>query len=1534
MKEAIKKEKKTSTLIARFLLWLPGLLLVSFLLLFSVLQVPSVQTKIINSVTEFISSKTSFKIGLGYANLTWYDKMQFEKIQVFDSHDSLMVSVDEARLNFAFFDLLLNKEFNADELIVTDVLVHMIKFSDSTEVNVSRFSRELQKALSSNSENKKKAQLNFGKVILEQGSFTYNDLRKKNVKSGKDYFHFGMYNIQADLKNFTLIQDTLQFHISSFQGNDLTDQLNIRELNGDYFFCKKSMSLYNYELRTDYSTLNDSLSLFYDSPNGLKYFSDSVRIYTTLDQSHIDTRDISLFAYSLNSLDKNFELTGQFKGSVKRFTGKSVALSFGESTSLQGNVSFSGLPKIKETFIDLNINKSLINPNDVIEFIPEKYQSRVLNAGNIDFKGEFLGFPADFVADGTFNTQAGYLRSDVNLKVLEDNTTSYSGNLVLKEFDLGVILSNKNVFQNVNLTGNINGSGLDIQTADFFLNAKVDSIGIRNYVYKDILTNGEFANEFFEGELKINDPNLKFEGSATVDLREDRNKFDFQARLDTLFLKPLGFSSEDIFLASSIDADVKGLHIDSIKGYANLNNLEIHRGRQKLSIDSLKFLSYLLEENRVISIETDGMSGELKGNFKNSTLIHDIRTIISELELNALNNADSTNSYYAQKGEIDNEPFNVDLKFNLWNINHFISPFLPNLKLSEKATLEGFFKSDKASQLSLRTHLDSIYYQNDVFIDSEFEVEISKSFDSKDILASFFVGSREQEWNERSLTENFYIESIWLNNHIDLTANMDQLKKGNKAKLRATIDFLEDSINFSFLNSSINAFGSVWEVNPENKIIYTDSAYYFHDVAVHNSDQSIAINGILSSRPENNIKIDLSNFSIANFNAILPMTLSGALNGVVEVNNLKDDLLVESDLLIDNLGIDGFLVGDIKCLSNWENDQDRLGLSFETVREGKEIMAVNGYFYPRNETDQLALKAVFDDANLNIAQPFVQAQFDGLTGSASGTFDISGKLSSPVLTGKGKVSDGKMRVKYLNTNYAFNGGLIFDENEIGVQNLILYDVEQDSAVLNGGIFHDGFKNFVLDINGEFNHFKMLNTTSVDNKLYYGTAYATGNIDFLGTFKNLQINAKAKTEKGTRISIPIGELAEYNLDQKEYINFVDLNKQVQKDRFQKDDEDEIDLKGVRLNFDIEVNNDAYVELIFDVTAGDIIRGRGSGNLNLQINTTGDFNMFGDFEIESGGYNFTLYNIINKEFDIQKGSQISWYGDPYGAILNIKAKYRQLASLAPLIIEYNNSISESPEISRKYPSIVDLGITGNLLSPDIKFDIDIEDYPNSITLNDGSNTSIELQTVVSAFKSKLSNNEQEMKRQVFSLVILKKFSPENSFTVNSNTIGNSLSEFVSNQLSYWATQVDENLEIDVNLATLDSDAFITFQLRLSYTFLDGRLRVTRGGGFSNGDQENDASSIIGDWTVEYLLTKDGRFRAKMYSRTNLNATNTQLSNNNTQTGFSLQFIRSFDELKRILAVGRDKALQPLKDKKNGASSEALLPESPQQINGTKY
>ncbi|MBA4058422.1 MAG: translocation/assembly module TamB, partial [Marivirga sp.] len=277
----------------------------------------------------------------------------------------------------------------------------------------------------------------------------------------------------------------------------------------------------------------------------------------------------------------------------------------------------------------------------------------------------------------------------------------------------------------------------------------------------------------------------------------------------------------------------------------------------------------------------------------------------------------------------------------------------------------------------------------------------------------------------------------------------------------------------------------------------------------------------------------------------------------------------------------------------------------------------------------------------------------------------------------------------------------------------------------------------------------------------------------------------------------------------------------------------------------------------------------------------------------------------------------------AILNIDASYNQLASLYPIV---DQAVAAAPQLKRKYPVQVLLKLDGPMLSPLINFDITAKDLPQNVITE---TRTVNLDLEFTAFKNKL--DEQELKRQVFSLIILRRFSPPESFNTSGSVVS-SLSELLSNQLSYWMSQVDENLEIDVDIASMDQESFNTFQLRFSYTFLNGRLRVTGDGTFNNTSSQptstqGNPSNVAGDWTVDYKLTADGKLRVKMYSRTNLNPIlNTVNSQTAMTTGASIIHTQSFNELRDLFISSR-------KQRKKEQEKEELIKDALKEEDGSE-
>jgi hypothetical protein len=289
------------------------------------------------------------------------------------------------------------------------------------------------------------------------------------------------------------------------------------------------------------------------------------------------------------------------------------------------------------------------------------------------------------------------------------------------------------------------------------------------------------------------------------------------------------------------------------------------------------------------------------------------------------------------------------------------------------------------------------------------------------------------------------------------------------------------------------------------------------------------------------------------------------------------------------------------------------------------------------------------------------------------------------------------------------------------------------------------------------------------------------------------------------------------------------------------------------------------------------------LNMKIDTKGDFTMSGNYEITRGDYTFTFQNALNKKFEIKPGSRITWSGNPYDAILNVKAGYTQLTSLDNVLAGI--STSSTTTSTRRYPVEVIISLTNRLMSPEIGYELHFKEYP----------ISSEYRSAIAAFENRLRSDEQELSLQVSSLLLFSQLrnSQQDQTAIGQSFLGNSISELVSNQISKWASEIDQNLEVGVTGISLDQSALNNVQLRLSYRFLNDRFRITRDGRFTYGQNQYDATSLLGEWTLEYWMTQTGSVRLKAYNR---NVQNPLLLNNNQTTGgLSMQFTRSFNRFR---------------------------------------
>jgi hypothetical protein len=154
-------------------------------------------------------------------------------------------------------------------------------------------------------------------------------------------------------------------------------------------------------------------------------------------------------------------------------------------------------------------------------------------------------------------------------------------------------------------------------------------------------------------------------------------------------------------------------------------------------------------------------------------------------------------------------------------------------------------------------------------------------------------------------------------------------------------------------------------------------------------------------------------------------------------------------------------------------------------------------------------------------------------------------------------------------------------------------------------------------------------------------------------------------------------------------------------------------------------------------------------------------------------------------------------------------------------------------------------------------------------------IELPTVSEVIRSQVMsyiNNDQELNRQVFSLLLLRTFvtplSLSNPSGVNAGeAAGNNASELLSNQLNSWLSHFTKTFNLGVNYRPGGAQSNEELDVAVSTQLFNDRLTVDGNVGVNNNTQTK-TSTLIGDINVNYKLTNDGKVQLKAFNRSNDN------------------------------------------------------------------
>ncbi|MEL7148924.1 MAG: translocation/assembly module TamB domain-containing protein, partial [Bacteroidota bacterium] len=423
-------------------------------------------------------------------------------------------------------------------------------------------------------------------------------------------------------------------------------------------------------------------------------------------------------------------------------------------------------------------------------------------------------------------------------------------------------------------------------------------------------------------------------------------------------------------------------------------------------------------------------------------------------------------------------------------------------------------------------------------------------------------------------------------------------------------------------------------------------------------------------------------------------------------------------------------------------------------------------------------------------------------------------------------------------------------NQVVFQNFTILDRAKNAGVLNGNVQFEELTNPTFSLRFQAKKFELLDTQKSD-ELYYGKVMINTTAEVSGDTRKTTAKAQVKVLDGSSMTIIVPEYEYESLDHEGIVRFVPPPEEEVVDTDTTGNVENVGLTGIDLVADLEISPKADLKILIDQTSGDFLEMNGKAQLSYALNPNGQTSLSGSYEVQSGKYEFTFYNLIKKEFVIDKGSRITWDGDPYNARLNATATYQVKTSAMPIIEgQLSSAGAASGQYSEPLPFEVKLFIRGTVSNPDLSFSIKLQEERQNA-----------FGGVVDSKLLQLNGQESELNKQVFSMLLFNRFLSENALSGGSSgsltgTARNSVSKFLTQQFNGLAGKyikgVQVNLGISSGAARSDSD----LKLELSKGLFDDKLIITLGSSVGlSGEQVQEGRNLAQDVQLDYKLDPDG-------------------------------------------------------------------------------
>lgn len=1460
-------------------------------LLYLLLLLPPVQQRLCDEGEKALGEFLNTQVDIGSVSISPFNQLELNDVLINDQQGDSLLTIDKLGAGISLKHLIAERRIvvTYGEIIGLDGRVTRPDKQSPTNLQfiIDAFKPKEDKP-------PKPFDVQVNTVVVRKSALSYDVLDQPHKPGRLDVNHLAVNNLKADLTLPRLKNNDFEIKIKRLSFDEGSG-LSLKNFSSNVHVTDNALDVEDIKVKLPGSNIAlDDLHLEYSSLKNLGSELANMPLCVSTQGSTVTPADLSALVPQLSGFTDPLHIAATVvrDGNRIEFPALNVRSNRG-GLSLNAHGQFSlpsqgGYTTLDLDRIDLKASAGEIDQlMKVIPGLTPKARDLIARCGNVSVDGAMHGKPGKMSFNGKLGTSLG--NADLNGTLTRQQEGSrFMGHVKTDGLGVGSLLAKRELIDQVALDAQVDAL-LHNGDVSGRLDGHIPFVDFKGKRYHDITANIDKQGNSFTGSVAMNDPNGRVDVNGTAKLDGANSTYDVNINTQGLNLARMGLLNKyaDHRLDLNATASFWGNSLDNASGNIQVADFRFTDNHGKgLKFNLLELNADNSDGDKVISIESDHINGYISGQYDFKTIVPTIKHMLAKAFPQYLGDF----AEYSHAGEPNDVRFNLvinpddelhemlNLPVNLayrtiieGNINETDTTF--NLVVDAPLLLQG---NKLIEQTRLFAALNSV--TDNVVLNIQSRYPAKKGMIDINLDASGQDNRIDANLGWRMPGEKDFHGNLNVNGLID---------RGEDGKIKADIDLTPSQLVFN---------DTIWTVE-KGHINVGNGMITVSNIAGGRGDQYIRVNGKVSKDPDDELCLEMKDVNldyVFETLAIDHVDFGGRATSQLYASDLLSGAprIYTPSLLIKNISYNGAVLGDIDIKASYDNDSQGVIVSGDIAQSNGRHSMLDGGIYIAD--DSLYIEFDTDHANVEFLKPYMEAFTGDVEGEMSGKAILFGNFHTINLMGDVVADSLRFLIDYVNCYYTCsNVPIHIIPDFIEFKDVPIHDREGHEAKFGGWLKHDAFHNpeFKFAIT-DARDFLSYDTNPSINPDWYGTIYGNGACFVEGGpgIVNIRVNmTSAPHSKFTFVMSDNKQADHYN-----FITFRDRDAAkappvietvdsiaLIKSMFNHKDKPQENTEPSAYNIDVQgdITPDVALTVVMDPIGGDQIKATGSGSLRMTYNNNGELETYGKYTLEKGTYNFSLQDLILKDFTIRDGSSISFQGDPYAAMLDLEAAYSLNANLRDL----DDSFGDDDLNRTNVPVRALLRARGIISQPEISFDLE---FPSLTT------------DAYRKVKSIISTDEM-MNRQIIYLLALNRFyTPEYLGTdANQNVqlISSVASSTISAQLSSILGKMTDILSIAPNFRTNKGDlSDMEVDVMLSSQLLNNRLLLNGNFGYRDNTYNTSNPNFIGDFDIEYLLNNKGTFRLKAYNH--FNDQNYYLRNALTTQGVGVVWKHDFDRLFR--------------------------------------